>query len=293
MKDLKGKVAFITGGAAGIGYALAEAFGKAGMKIMIAGINKQHLDSALANLRASKIQAERVQCDVSNRADVEAAARATLDAFGKVHVVCNNAGVGVGGMIGQLTENDWDWIIDVNLKGVVHGTEVFAPLIERHGEGGHIVNTSSIAGMLVMPGGEPYSATKYAVVAMTEGWRMQLAPKGIGVSVLCPGFVRTHITDSQRNRPARYGDKMNSSLETPEFKAMVENGMEPAVVADRVIEAIKDNELYIFTHLELRQVVEDRFKAISAAMDKAASSPALKSQKRQNIGALGLAPGKH
>src|SRR4030095_8813547 len=144
MKSLSGKTAFVTGASAGIGYALAEAFGEAGMRVMLAGINEKNLDAALARLRAAGIAAERVQCDVARRASVERAARATIETFGKVHVVCNNAGVGMGGEFGSIPESDWEWVIRVNLMGVVHGTEIFAPLIAKHGAGGTIAHTAQI-----------------------------------------------------------------------------------------------------------------------------------------------------
>src|SRR5215467_7675371 len=155
MKNLANKVAFITGASTGIGYALAEALGRAGMRVMLAGINEKNLDAAVAKLRSAGITAERVQCDVASRASVQNAAAATIAKFGKVHVVCNNAGVGMGGEIGAIPDADWEWVIRVNLMGVVHGMDTFAPLLAQHGEGGHIVNTSSIAGMLTAAGSEP------------------------------------------------------------------------------------------------------------------------------------------
>ena len=284
MKDFANKTAFVTGASAGIGHALAEALGRAGMRVMLAGINEQNLDAALAKLRAAGVTAERVQCDVGSRASVQSAALATIAKFGKVHVVCNNAGVGMGGEIGSIPESDWEWVIRVNLMGVVHGTEVFAPLLAQHGEGGHIVNTSSIAGLLAGPGAEPYAATKFAVVAMSEGWRVQLAPRGIGVSVLCPAFVRTSIGSGHRNRPGgpRAGAEERSAL----LNKLVAAGMDPNMLAARVLEAIRDDELYIFTHPELKAVVEGRFNAILEAFDRAAKSPALKDHKPQDLSAL-------
>src|SRR5688572_29525960 len=225
MKDLRGKVAFVTGASVGIGYGLAEAFGENGMRVMLAGINEGKLDAAVARLRALGITAERVQCDVASRASVKDAARVTLEKFDKVHVVCNNAGVGMGGPIGTILESDWEWVIKVNLLGVVHGTEIFAPLIAQHGEGGHIVNTASVAGIAASPGMEPYGATKFAVVAMSEGWRVQLAPLGIGVSVLCPGFVRTEIGKGHRNRPG--GPRPSASPERDAaMKQLIDGGMD-------------------------------------------------------------------
>ncbi len=287
MQDLEGKVAFVTGAAAGIGFALAEALGKAGMRVMLAGINEQNLDAALQKLRAAGVKAERVQCDVGDRASVQNAAHATIAAFRRVHIVCNNAGVGMGGAFGTIPESDWEWVIRVNLMGVVHGTEIFVPLLEQHGEGGHVVNTSSIAGLLAGPGMEPYAATKSAVVALSEGWRLQLAPKGIGVSVLCPGFVRTHIGSGHRNRPG--GPRPGAHDERGNvLNQLVEAGMDPNMLAARVLEGIRNDELYIFTHPELKAAVEARFNGILAAFDHAAESPALQDHEPQDLSAVGM-----
>jgi NAD(P)-dependent dehydrogenase (short-subunit alcohol dehydrogenase family) len=201
-----------------------------------------------------------------------------------VHVVCNNAGVGMSGEIGTIPESDWEWVIRVNLMGVVHGTEIFAPLLAQHGEGGHIVNTSSIAGLLAGPGAEPYCATKFAVVAMSEGWRMQLAPRGIGVSVLCPAFVRTKIGSGHRNRPG--GPGSDGSAGQALLNQFIDAGMDPTMLAARVLEAIRDDELYIFTHPELKAAIEGRFNAILEAFDRAAKSPALRDHKPQDLSAL-------
>ena len=272
MQDLNGKIAFITGGASGIGLAMAKAFGRAGMSVMIADIERAALDKAVDELRASQVRAEGVVTDVASADSLRAAALETIAKFGKVHVVCNNAGVGAGGPIGQVAAQDWSWIIGVNLMGVVHGVEIFTPLIAGHGEGGHFVNTASIAGMISPPGMEPYNATKFAVVAMSEGWAGQLAPVNIGVSILCPGFVKTRIHESRRNRPGGAGD--DDALST-EAAASVLGGIPPEVVGERVVEAVRGDELYIFTHAEFRVPVAARFDAILAGFDKAAESPAL------------------
>jgi NAD(P)-dependent dehydrogenase (short-subunit alcohol dehydrogenase family) len=275
MQNLNGKVAFITGGASGIGLSMAEAFGREGMAVMLADIEEQALDRAVAGLREGQIRAEGVVADVASRASIQSAAAATIAALGKVHVVCNNAGVGAGGPFGSVTPSDWDWVIDVNLKGVVYGMETFAPLIEQHGEGGHFVNTASLAGMVSPPGMEPYCATKFAVVAMSEGWAQQLAPKNIGVSVLCPGFVKTRINESRRNRQAAYGPDERAPPPPDAPPSRVLSGIPVEPVGRRVVEAVKADELYIFTHPGSRAGVAARFDRILAAFDSADASPAL------------------
>ena len=279
MKDLRDKVAFITGGASGLGFGMAKAFGREGMKVMLADIEQAALTRAVQELKDSQIRAEGVLCDVASRGSLREAALKTIAAFGKVHVVCNNAGVAVGGPLGTIDERDWQWCTDVNLLGVVYGTEIFAPLIESHGEGGHFVNTASMAGWLGIPNMEPYCATKFAVVAMSEGWAGQLAPKNIGVSVLCPGFVQTRIFESHRNKPARYGTAETVQVGLGENRQqaaeMVKAGIPVEPVANRIVEAIRDNDLYIFTHVEFKALVEMRFANVMAAFDKSASSKAL------------------
>ncbi|MBS0411848.1 MAG: SDR family NAD(P)-dependent oxidoreductase [Proteobacteria bacterium] len=275
MQDLKGKTAFITGGASGIGLAMAEAFGREGMNVMLADIEATALEAAVAGLRDKQVRAEGVICDVTSRDAVRAAALETIAKFGKVHLVCNNAGVGSGGPLGTVPARDWDWIVDVNLMGVVYGTEVFAPLIESHGEGGHFVNTASMAGMVSPPGMEPYCATKFAVVAMSEGWAVQLAAKNIGVSILCPGFVKTRIHESRRNRPDAYGPDQRAAPDADAPFSPVLSGIPVEPVANRVVEGVKDGDLYIFTHPEFKAATQARFDRILAAFDKSAHSPAL------------------
>jgi NAD(P)-dependent dehydrogenase (short-subunit alcohol dehydrogenase family) len=283
MKDFKGKTAFVTGGAMGIGFAMARAFGRAGMNVVVADIDHDAARAAVERLAKEQIKAVAVPCDVTMRNDVQRAALDAIAAFGKIHIVCNNAGVAVGGPLDVVSERDWDWIVDVNLKGVVYGVETFVPLIKSHGEGGHIVNTASMAGLISPPGMEPYSATKYAVVAMSEGWSGQLAESGIGVSVLCPGFVRTRIHESGRQRQARYGGQGDVDpgvgATRDEAAQNVLNGIDPDIVGARVVEAIRDGDLYIFTHTAMRDFVEARFQNIRAAFDRADSSEALKAIK--------------
>jgi NAD(P)-dependent dehydrogenase (short-subunit alcohol dehydrogenase family) len=278
MRDFSGKTAFVTGGASGIGLALAEAFGRRGMNVFLADIESGALESAVSALSAKGVTARSAVCDVTRRAQVQAAAKAALAAFGKVHVVCNNAGVVTGGPVGEVVEGDWDWIIDVNLKGVINGVEVFAPLISAHGEGGHFVNTASMTGLLPFPTLEPYTATKAAVVSMSEGWAVQLAPRNIGVSILIPGLVLTRIGESRRNRAASYGGGEQPAAAADNTSAAIATGSPPAVVAARVVEAVEANELYVLAHPEYRAQVAERFEAILAAFDRAAASPVLKDQ---------------
>jgi NAD(P)-dependent dehydrogenase (short-subunit alcohol dehydrogenase family) len=279
MKEFKGRTAFITGGASGIGLSMARAFGRAGMNVVLADIDLGAAKTAAEHLASEQIKAAPVYIDVTDRASVRSAALDALAAFGKVHVVCNNAGVAVGGQIGTVRERDWDWIIDVNLKGVVYGTEVFVPLIKSHGEGGHFVNTASMAGMISPPGLEPYCATKFAVVAMSEGWAGQLAPQNIGVSVLCPGFVKTRIHESGRARQDKYGGSGDVDpgvgATREDAASNVLNGIDPDIVGQRVLEAVRDGDLYIFTHPHFKDFVQARFGAIMAGFEKAAASPAL------------------
>ena len=285
MQDFAGKTAFITGAASGIGFSLARALGREGMNVVISDIDGAALEAAGERLAEEQIRTAAVQCDVGDRASVEAASQAALAAFGKVHVVCNNAGIAVGGLIGQARPGDWDWIFEVNVNGVRHGVEVFAPLIRSHGEGGHLVNTASIAGFLSGPGLEVYAATKHAVVALSEGWAPQLAVAGIGMSILCPHFVRTRIHESERVRPARFAagvpasaNGVGSGVQGGAAQAVLA-GIDPDVVGARVVEAIKAGELYIFTHPQARPAVEAYFKSVLAAFDAAEASPALRSIK--------------
>jgi NAD(P)-dependent dehydrogenase (short-subunit alcohol dehydrogenase family) len=274
MHELKGKSAFVTGGASGIGLALGRAFAEADMKVMLADIERGALDAALKELSDFGPNVRGVACDVADPDGVERAAQAAHAAFGNVHVVCNNAGVAAGGGIDNISLGNWRWVIDVNLMGVLHGIRSFLPRMRAHGEGGHIVNTAAMAGMNAGLGFSPYVASKFAVVAMSEGLAMQLKPHGIGVSVLCPSFVHSGIGESGRNRPARYGQAPALDPASPagmmvaEIARRLQSGLDPTEVATRVLSAIRENELYVFTHPNMRQEVDERFAAIQTAMDK-------------------------
>jgi NAD(P)-dependent dehydrogenase (short-subunit alcohol dehydrogenase family) len=277
MRELAGKTAFVTGGASGIGLALGRAFAEAGMKVMLADIEANALAAAVESLRTVGSDVRGVACDVTDPASVERAAQASFAAFGHVHVVCNNAGVAGGSGIDTISLDTWRWVLDVNLMGVLHGIHAFLPHIRGHGEGGHIVNTASLAGLQSGLGFSPYATSKHAVVAMSEGLALQLRPLGIGVTVLCPGFVRTPISASARNRPERYGahqapDPASAAGRLAAESARLQQaGLDPGQVAARALEAIREDELYVFTHPEMHDEVKQRFAAIVAAMDKAAA----------------------
>jgi NAD(P)-dependent dehydrogenase (short-subunit alcohol dehydrogenase family) len=273
MKDLAGKVAFVTGAASGIGLGIATAFAQAGAKVMLCDIEDAALARAVEELKATNADVEGFRADVSLKAELEAAAAATIAKYGKVHVLVNNAGVGGGGPYGMWTDASWEWTLGVNLMAVVWGIEIFGPLIEAHGEGGQIVSTASIAGLLPMGSGA-YSVSKYGVVALSEGLRGELAPRGIGVSVLCPGFVRTRIADSARNAPERFGAGIRELAAfgaTTEFgkavRQRIEYGVDPRYVGELTREGVENDWAYIFTDTEFEPYIEARFAEIKKGFD--------------------------
>jgi len=267
MKDLKGKIAVITGGASGIGWAVAERAAAEGMKVVIGDIEEGPLKDAEDELSSRGAEAMGVRTDVSDAASVRELRDKALERFGAVHLVHNNAGVGLGGPIWEVSEEDWRWILGVNLLGVVHGIATFVPLLLEQREG-HVVNTASIAGLATAPFLGPYNATKQAVVAISETLFKDLqsvgAPAGVGVSVLCPGFVQTRIAESDRNRPAWAAQPEAKAAEALRgaMQNMVDGGIPPAVVADRVIDAVRTNTFYILTHPELTPALQTRFDDI-------------------------------
>ena len=229
MKDVKGKVAFITGGASGMGLGMARSFAAAGMKVMIGDIELAPAQRAVDELKAKGLEAACVQVDVTKLESVQNAAKKTVDTFGKVHVISNNAGVAVGGYSETCSIRNWNWVVDVNLWGVVYGLQAFVPLILSHGEGGHVISTASMAGMVGLRGAGPYNATKFAVVGMMETFAADHRKDNIGASVLCPGVVATNIGNSARNRPEQYGGvvKPNPRDRTAE---MLAQGLNPDIV---------------------------------------------------------------
>lgn len=274
MQDLAGKTAFITGAASGIGLGVATSLAQAGVKVMLCDIEQGALDAAVARLKATNADVEGVKADVSLKAELQAAADKTLERYGEVHILHNNAGVVGGGTYGAWSDASWGWTIAVNLMAVVWGVEIFGPLIERHGEGGHIVNTASMAGLL-SGSSNAYNVTKYGVVAFSEGLRPELAPRGIGVSVLCPGFIRTHIINSVRNRPERFAEtaapppppQPGQATWLGNVRERIAGGIDPLYVGDLVREGIENDWPYIFTDNEFEPAVEARFANIKASFD--------------------------
>lgn len=277
MENVAGKVAFVTGGASGLGLAMARSFTGAGMKVAIADIEDASLEAVKQEFADSNAEVIAMKVDVTDREAMMKARDETITAFGNVHVVCNNAGVVVSGNIADMSYKDWDWVMGVNLDGVVNGIATFADHIRSHGEGGHFVNTASIAGHYGMGSLSVYNATKFAVVGISESMRIDLEDAGIGVSVLCPGVVATGIFDSERNRP----DSLRTPADTSFFgdEAMTEEErdaalaermmkvMDPAVIGDMVLHAIQTNEFYILSHPEFKEPLVNRAREIADSFD--------------------------
>jgi NAD(P)-dependent dehydrogenase (short-subunit alcohol dehydrogenase family) len=275
MKDLVGKTAFVTGAASGIGLGIAGALAQAGAKVMLCDIEEAALAKAVEGLKRTNADVDGVKADVSLKSELKAAADAMIVRYGKAHILVNNAGVGGGGSYGAWTEAGWNWTLGVNLMAVVWGIEIFCPLIEQHGEGGHIVSTASAAGLISLGGNITYNVSKYGVVALSEGLRGELAQRGIGVSVLCPGFVRTQIMDSLRNLPERFDrpseDRLAAVRSSDMFKWIqerVSHGIDPSYVGELVREGIENDWPYIFTDVEFEPLIEGRFAAIKQGFDR-------------------------
>ncbi|MBF68314.1 MAG: short-chain dehydrogenase [Gammaproteobacteria bacterium] len=276
MQNVEGKVAFITGGASGLGLAMARSFTNAGMKVVIADIQDDALEAVANEFSDSNASLITMQVNVTDRDAMEDAASRTVDEFGKVHVVCNNAGVAVSGNVADMTYQDWDWVMQVNLDGVVNGIVSFVNRIKEHGEGGHFVNTASIAGQFGMGGLSVYNATKFAVVGMSESMRQDLAGSNIGVSVLCPGFVATNIFSSERNRPDALGGPgasgFGAGLDVSEeqqatMQQATKQIMDPAAIGDMVLHSIQNDVFYILSHEQFKEPLALRAQEIARSFD--------------------------
>ncbi len=270
MQSFDQKVAFITGAASGIGLALSKALNAKNCKVVMADIDGAALEKEAQALNGGTQMVRTVICDVTRQKQVSAAADKTMEVFGRVDLLFNNAGVGLGGSPGLIPLEDWQWIVDINLMGIVYGIESFVPLMRQHGDGGHIVNTASMAGHATMPGMAPYHATKFAAVGYSETLRQELAPENIGVSVLCPTWIKTNIHKTGANRPTanREGnDTVKSSGADKVFaqvKSLVENGISPDVFAELVLKSVQANRLYVFNDPEARAAIDMRHQQIQA-----------------------------
>ena len=271
MDRVEGKVAVVTGAASGIGRGMAEAFAAAGMKVVLSDVEEPALEATAEAMRKAGHEVHPVVTDVSKLDEVEALASESIRRYGKVHVLCNNAGVGAGaGPLWEVSLDDWEWVLGVNLKGVIYGIRSFIPHMLEHGEQSHIVNTASVAGLLAGDGG-PYAVSKFGVVALSETLYEQLKRSDVSASVLCPAFVNTNILDSERNRPADRA-KAGAPAERPDnpmanvfmewFQQQLREGLAPRDVGDMVLRAIKDDRFYILTHPEWTPLIANRMKNI-------------------------------
>lgn len=275
MKDLNGKVAVITGGGSGIGRAMAERFAAAGMHIVLADVDEVRLRTVEADLGERGTQVLPVLCDTSLEESVQELARRTLERFGGAHVLCNNAGVAGVGDPWNGPMSVWEWVVDINLYGVVHGIRAFLPIMLDQGEG-HIVNTASMAGLLAMPGLAPYNATKSAVVAISEGLFVEQVAKGspVRVSVLCPSFVKSNLMvdpkwiDRLGAQPADTSDPIGAAM-TQMLQAGVEEGLEASAVADMVHDAVVDGRFWILTHDDMKSLPVERMQRAAAGENPA------------------------
>lgn len=267
MKDLKGRVAVVTGAGSGIGRAMALEFASQGMKVVASDVEIDSLEGLEDGLKQIGNAFLVIPCDVRDPDQMEGLAEAAYEEFGAVHLLCNNAGVGFGGVpTHEVSLKDWDWVLGVNLWGVIHGQAAFLPRMLAGGEEGHIVNTASILGMMTIPNVGPYAASKFAVVGLSEVLASELAETPLNVSIVCPFWVRTAIFESERNRP----EDLQTGLERPKTDPnnIPWSWLEPEDVARIVREGVEADRFYIFTHPDTSENLEPRFEKIRADFPK-------------------------
>ena len=264
MQALAGKAAVVTGGASGIGRGLCESFAEAGLAVAVADIDSAGAEAVAATLRERGARAAAFATDVTQADSLEELAEGAFREFGAVHVLCNNAGVIVGGTLQEATEEDWRWILGVNLGGVINGCRAFVPRLVEQGQGAQIVNTASVGGFVSGPGLGLYCTTKFAVVGFSDSLRAELAPHDIGVSILCPGGVKTNLLEADRNRPAELAA---TGGRAEALRGAVEAGLDPRELGAHVLRGIETDAHFIFSHRDYRPVFENRFQSVLAAFD--------------------------
>ena len=274
MNEFKGKGVFITGAASGIGLGMARAFANAGAKVALADIESARLETAYKSIISTGAESIAIDLDVSDRNAVKTAADQTVEAFGKVHVVCNNAGVGSRIGLDVATADDWDWMLGVNLHGPINGLLAFLPLLQVHGEEAHILFTSSVSGLRVHPSRQQgiYNTAKFGLCAMAEALANDLSSTKIGVSVICPGFVKTELSKSERNRPNRYSETAFKprGADDEMSVAAAAGAMDPEFFGKRIISAVRRGDFYILTDDREREIIEARFQTQREALDQVA-----------------------
>ncbi|HKY16360.1 MAG TPA: SDR family NAD(P)-dependent oxidoreductase [Microthrixaceae bacterium] len=281
MDQFEGKVAVVTGAASGIGEALARAFAAEGMRVVLGDVEADPLAAVVDDLAGSGAEVIGVPVDVSNFDQVDALGAAAVERFGGLHVACNNAGVSAGGLSWELDDATWDWVLGVNLRGVIHGLRAFVPRIVASG-GGHIVNTASMAGLTSPPFMSPYNVAKHGVVTLSESLyqELQMTHPEVGVTVLCPGWVRTRIHEAERNRPGGplepvvpEGVAMDPSAMRSVIAGLIESGLEPSEVAGMAIQAIRDHRFYVLTHDGWQEMARSRMQRIVDGVNPELSLP--------------------
>jgi NAD(P)-dependent dehydrogenase (short-subunit alcohol dehydrogenase family) len=264
--SFKDKVAVVTGGGSGIGRALTLALAREGARVVVADIDVAAMDAVVREARGHGVDALPVRTDVTDLAQVQGLADRAWREFGAVHVLCNNAGVAAWGALENATHRDWQWVLGVNLWGVIHGIEAFVPRMIAGGQRGHIVNTASMAGLIASQGLGVYNTSKYAVVGLSETLAKDLKAYGIGVSVLCPMGVETRIRESERNRPAALRNEPDV-LAVPAVE-LIGRYLAPDAVAELVLDAIRRGELYVITHDEGLEPLRRRFERMQQSVLK-------------------------